>query len=993
MWPAFSEPNFPRLGQMILDYESPMKKLTEEFVPHNRVVLNALVSLTPVYARRNLSAEQWRAAQMLSLVSSPNQLLSVAQTETVACEYLSVDLMNRWIILCLTLCNSAVGQPVFSELWQQALESGLTMTLFRDEVIATHHFVQSVLETVKGYSKRVSEVKEYCLNASQNSALNHRERRKFLRTALKELWLLFSDEPGLLGPKLLVALISLSLARDEICWLLRHSENVPSKLSSKVRGAATISDRQLPELLFYIVEIRGLMCKYAQVVQRYYAQYLVDYDARALKDLVQSVPSIPEDEGEILSSVCQTISALPLDVNAIYDFRGFRLDLCRLQAYMSTSRSSFSLQTHAKLAYLLNTANFHTKAVDTLDELLNETSDLSLYCFYAQQFEQHFRLCLEFPAQVRYVCAFPHICSHFISCVHEMCPEERIPIGEKSLYFCDWFLNEMSKEARNVVTTVCEQHCILADEALPKNCALFMGEQQRLQAKKGSTKQVTMTNSMPGHESCRRSREEMTVLDKLHFALSELCFAIDYYSEVVVWEHTFAPREYFIQHLQSRFNKAFLNLTVYSAEAQTIAKPSDLLNNMWSYIQVLKSLENYIDMDIKRILNEVLLRQMQPLDYQGSETITTLYTRWYLEVFLRRVSNGQILYYPHHKTFMNHPSLTASNVPFDPEEYADFTELRALAELIGPYGVKFLNERLMWNVASQISEVKKLVIQNKDILRSMRSSFDNPKRMRDLFRHLSAVTDPRKQLDVVDNLLQRITIIGEIMCFKDMVQEALKDVLSEKMPFLMDSVADFRATLFEDQLQNLDVYELCSASGFSSSIDTALVSALKAQKQEDSSEDDYTVCCLLMVFIAVSLSRLARSESTFYKASLGVHLNNSGCLAKAVNGIAGALFYVHGRNDITERLKEFIALASSYLLRIGQNDDKECVKCKESVYIILYQVYYFCLLFYDYDKSMIWQIVEESHFLTIDLMESCFPYILLLSATHHCHRQEQLKIT
>lgn len=28
---------FPRLGQMILDYEIPMKKLAEEFVPHSRV--------------------------------------------------------------------------------------------------------------------------------------------------------------------------------------------------------------------------------------------------------------------------------------------------------------------------------------------------------------------------------------------------------------------------------------------------------------------------------------------------------------------------------------------------------------------------------------------------------------------------------------------------------------------------------------------------------------------------------------------------------------------------------------------------------------------------------------------------------------------------------------------------------------------------------------------------------------------------------------------
>lgn len=33
-------------------------------------------------------------------------------------------------------------------------------------------------------------------------------------------------------------------------------------------------------------------------------------------------------------------------------------------------------------------------------------------------------------------------------------------------------------------------------------------------------------------------------------------------------------------------------------------------------------------------------------------------------------------------------------------------EMRALAELLGPYGMKFLSENLMWHVTSQIVELK-----------------------------------------------------------------------------------------------------------------------------------------------------------------------------------------------------------------------------------------------------------------------------------------------
>lgn len=34
---VFSDREYPRLGQMIVDYENPLKKMMEEFVPHGKV--------------------------------------------------------------------------------------------------------------------------------------------------------------------------------------------------------------------------------------------------------------------------------------------------------------------------------------------------------------------------------------------------------------------------------------------------------------------------------------------------------------------------------------------------------------------------------------------------------------------------------------------------------------------------------------------------------------------------------------------------------------------------------------------------------------------------------------------------------------------------------------------------------------------------------------------------------------------------------------------
>ena len=76
-------------------------------------------------------------------------------------------------------------------------------------------------------------------------------------------------------------------------------------------------------------------------------------------------------------------------------------------------------------------------------------------------------------------------------------------------------------------------------------------------------------------------------------ALTELCFAINYCGTIHVWEHTFAPKEYLTQHLESRFNKALVGMVMYNQETLEIAKPSELLNSVRAYMNVLQTIENY----------------------------------------------------------------------------------------------------------------------------------------------------------------------------------------------------------------------------------------------------------------------------------------------------------------------------------------------------------------------------------------------------------------
>lgn len=106
---SFSDPSFARLGQMVLEYDHPLKKLTEEFGPHTKAVSGALLSLHFLFVRRNQGAEQWRSAQLLSLTSTPPTMINPASSDTVR----SLPLLLVEAFFCQGhLCRGCLSQEI-----------------------------------------------------------------------------------------------------------------------------------------------------------------------------------------------------------------------------------------------------------------------------------------------------------------------------------------------------------------------------------------------------------------------------------------------------------------------------------------------------------------------------------------------------------------------------------------------------------------------------------------------------------------------------------------------------------------------------------------------------------------------------------------------------------------------------------------------------------------------------------------------------------------
>ncbi|EPB68842.1 hypothetical protein ANCCEY_12063 [Ancylostoma ceylanicum] len=373
-----------------------------------------------------------------------------------------------------------------------------------------------------------------------------------------------------------------------------------------------------------------------------------------------------------------------------------------------------------------------------------------------------------------------------------------------------------------------------------------------------------------GEESYRADRQTLTYPDKLQTTLIELCAGVSQYRQLFVSDHFFAPREYLSQHIEHKFVDLILAMAV-----------------------------DPVPLDITRLFNNVLLQQTQPLDSRNKETMTYIYTKWYLEVVLRRASAGHMLWSEHLQAMIS----SGEGIEFAPEQYTDPRELRCLAQIIGPYGVKYLAERLTWHVASQIGELNKIVLANRDVLHTARTNFDCNERMKEVMQVLSH--EPKE-----------------------------KKVLLHRLPFLTSSFANLYNSMDDNGKSALG--ELGAAMGMQGPIDIALSNAVRAQSLQVNPDEHYQMSCLLLVAIAISLPKLATVESATYKPSLRGQLASSSVLRAAQE--------MDGRQDATNN--------------------------QSALYIMLEQ------------------LVNKCRWLSMDVLEACFPYNLVRTAYQHCYQQE-----
>ncbi|QQP40389.1 Uncharacterized protein FKW44_014410, partial [Caligus rogercresseyi] len=68
---------------------------------------------------------------------------------------------------------------------------------------------------------------------------------------------------------------------------------------------------------------------------------------------------------------------------------------------------------------------------------------------------------------------------------------------------------------------------VTSDKLHPKHCAALIAQVVN-KKKRGKSLKIMFDKELPGSESYRKTREDLTTMDKLHMASTELCYSINY---------------------------------------------------------------------------------------------------------------------------------------------------------------------------------------------------------------------------------------------------------------------------------------------------------------------------------------------------------------------------------------------------------------------------------------------------------------------------------
>jgi NCK-associated protein 1 len=957
---------FPRLSRMIADWKNPFKMLPVDstFTNCERIMKAALLQTGAVLMARMVPAQTMRDELFLNITDVSADLHKPVAGKFAHLRFTSLISLVRWVSFGFLLFPALLLEapepnslaPV--ELLKLVLAEGILVQLFRDVSVNVFVMFEDMISAKKEMKKLKSDLKLQLAFAKEKALEVHASRRQYLRQELRTLVHVFTDKSVLIGPKAAVVLSALSMVRDEVMWLFTHRMNTPSDLSKMGR---LLEDPELPYLLSLATQLGALVRDNEPLIRQYHAEFLAGFDLATLREAVVPI-GFGEGEQQIFASIMEQLGALPTATTI--DLSGLRLDIMRLQAMLSGQHSSNDLFQHPAVAASLNLIGFHSSLVDEVVPFMQRVGGLGELLYFRDGgrdlMDVEFEAARQNPTQYRSLMAFPLVCRS-----HPYFGSERVP-GEKEMTIAyardkfDGYCITMARQILFVVNQISKREAALRDEMVPAEAvgSYIAGQRGKggvpTTVKKGSA--LLEVKGIPGAESVVHKGDLIEPLRVERQALSDFCWALNHFEVVHVHNYTFIPKVY-LRDVIEKFFKEQIQERLEVKGHEPLVRPTEL----WTFIETLmgtvRDLESFIEIDTHELFSRILRDQALIDGVREHSTAGATYSQFYLKLLIEDVPAGGICASTSLKAFVTLGSGVRHS--FRAEDYTDLSELEALCLLIGPYGIKQIDDALLKSISTDVQTMKGLVVANKLGLDTLRNKTEQ----------IQSCLDALGRMEGLDEFTQCGTRIGTVLIFRKMFYGALQSVLERRIPFIHQFIRDLHQYAETTQWDSL-----AQATGLHCSVDPGVLKVVEMHCT--AKESDRAIWNNMMSMSAASLWQLAYNPGTVFNAELDAHENNAHALSLTIASLSSAAFTLMAETEakteesIEAAQAEFLRIASVCLLRLGNKASRGSrdPTNRDSAYVIL-------------DR-----LVSDSDFITADALEKYFPYSLVRTSLHEVYK-------
>jgi NCK-associated protein 1 len=922
------EPNWNDVRKFVDGMDKPVKRIREELEPLGLHIGQSLRNITEVFMSFT-NINYLKDKNLFNLLESP-QSLGLCEEDSFYKNIIFVNKMKLWILYGYLICpNELQGDPA-RELLKYALGDGQLILIYRDQSLSIHEQYDLLFSKFQSKKFKLSKHKDIlkaaASAASAEAPADHYLKRSILRAELRNFLNLVRDFPGILGPKVDVLWAAVSWLKEETLWYFMHLDSEAAS-KSKSKGKDYSRDDNISELIYLLDQLVGIARKHKDFIRDFSYEYIKS-KLPELNRLISEMLDSSTASVELKGMVEGLLSDLQGSTSQT-DFGEIRATWNVLSALLADNQNGMTSRVAKAYMQLMTKIIYHTRNIDDLDGQISRHASLHLLWFYLDEYCGLFDQCLNASGnQPRHIISLVRTLDFAKNNCHRFCPEEQELISEKSVTLAEQLLDSMAHHVEELTRSIYTKEIHLLKSVIPQEAAQRFEAQQR-----GEN-----VEPPPGFESYYERSQSVENLKQWKKQIADLCCGIKESSSVKVYNFRFSPHEFLYDSLREYFRKCYRK--ILKSEKRGFERPSIIWAKLNCLITSYECVASHLNLEIDAFIKHILIGETYDAEVQGvgnfvayradgteekreQELVVYELTDFYMSMLDNPLDQLGILFSDISDGFINYKP--EERLPPNPSEvqqhilhYFHTPELKYLCQLLGPYGVRIFERRLLTSISAQVRSLKDILDSNKTTLAQIAPRLTQT----------SVWYEGWRKLNRLDELLFQSMKIAIALKFRKLLFKAYSEVISERAPFLYESVKELKDRL-NPLTQNPELRAFWSITKDCGIDDiTSDVNLLNVLRQFKGGRVDEELWKLLPELFGF-LFMCKEWKGSNWLVVLNAHSNNGHCLAETIKTLIvgfGSIIaeaetfapppVIEIQKQIREQLKKFVRYSSYTILNM-----------------------------------------------------------------------------